>query len=356
MGKAKVNLSTDNLITQIETVRFDLNMNPLGIPDSVTKAVANNTVQLINYPDPTYKRLKESISDYTGAKTDNIIVGSSSYELIKLLIEFNTPKKALLITPGSQGYEHMLKLNGCEILYYNTKEEEDFVLDIADFISNLNEDLDMLFISNPNGTTSSVIDRESMEFIVKVCKGNDIFLVIDEEYMEFVKDKEDCTSILLSEEYDNIAILRNTTKFFAVPGLRLSYLITSNTVFQKTLEIAGFPYSINKMAEVAGIDMFKDASYISESDSVITTERNLVYAALAGHKTIKLYKPAANFILVRLLKDDITAQDVADYLVHKGLYIRNCSDIHGLSNKYIRFCFMNPKQNDLLVNTLLEIV
>lgn len=356
MGKAKVNLSTDNLITQIETVRFDLNMNPLGIPDSVTKAVANNTAQLINYPDPTYKRLKESISDYTGAKTDNIIVGSSSYELIKLLIEFNTPKKALLITPGSQGYENMLKLNGCEILYYNTKEEEDFVLDIADYISNLNEELDMVFISNPNGTTSSVIDRESMEFIAKVCKGNDIFLVVDEEYMDFVKDKADCTSILLAEEYDNIAVLRNTTKFFAVPGLRLSYLITSNVVFQKTLEIAGFPYSINKMAEVAGIDMFKDASYISESDSVITTERSLVYAALAGHKTIKLYKPAANFILVRLLKDDITAQDVADYLVNKGLYIRNCSDINGLSNKYIRFCFMNPKQNDLLVNTLLEIV
>lgn len=356
MGKAKVNLSTDNLIDQIETVRFDLNMNPLGIPDSVTKAITNNIPQLSTYPDPTYKQLKESISDYCKADKEDLVIGCSSYELTKLLIEFNSPKKALLVTPGSQAYENLLKLNGCEIIYYNTKEEEDFVLDIADFISCLNEDIDMVFLSNPNCTTSTVIDRESVEFIVKVCSGNDIFLVVDEEYMDFVKDKDECTSIPLVSDYDNIAILRNTTKFFAVPGLRLSYLITSNIVFKKTLEIAGFPYSISKLAEAAGIDMFKDASYISDSNSVINTERNLVFAALSVHKSIKLYKPAANFILIKLLKDDMSAQDVADYLVNKGLYIRNCSDIMGLSNKYIRICFMNPKQNDLLVNTLLEFV
>ncbi|MGN0393933.1 MAG: pyridoxal phosphate-dependent aminotransferase [Coprococcus sp.] len=356
MGKMKVNLSANNLITQMETVRFDLNMNPHGIPKSVVNTVSNNISKLSSYPDNNYKKLKDSISEYTGAQPDNIIIGSSSYEFIKLLIEFNSPKKAILISPGSQNYENILKLNGCEIIYYNTKEDDDFVLDIADFISKLNDEIDIVFISNPNGTTSSVIDRESLNFIAKICKGNDIFLVVDEEYMEFVKDKDECTSIPLIEEYDNLVVLRNTTKFFAVPGLRLAYAITSNMVFKKALEIAGFPYPINKMAELAGIEMFRDTEYINESCSTVNTERSLVYAALASCKTIKLYKPAANFILVKLLKEDISAHDVVEYLANKGLHIRSCSDINGLDNKYVRFCFMNPKQNDLLVNTLLEIV
>lgn len=356
MVKGTPNLSTENLIASYETVRYDLNMNPLGIPDSVKNVVSAHIDALSEYPDNNYTELKDSISSYVGAPVGNIIVGSSSYEFIKLLIEFNSPKKALLITPGSHNYEKLLKLNGCEIIYYETKAEDDFVLDIADLISNLSEELDMVFISNPNGTTSKLIDRESMNFICKICTGNDIFLVVDEEYIDFCVNWQDETAVPLANEYDNMIILRNTTKFFAVPGLRLAYAITSNAVFKKTLEIAGFPYSINRFAELAGIDMFKDASYISRSAEVITTERNLVCSALSARKSIRLIRPAANFMLVELLKPDITAADVVSHCANRGLYIRSCADMTGLGNKYIRFCFMNPKQNDLLVNTILEIV
>lgn len=75
---------------------------------------------------------------------------------------------------------------------------------------------------------------------------------------------------------------------------------------------------------------------------------------MATKKDVKLFKPYANFMLVKLLKDDVTAQSVADACNLKGIVIRNCENIRGLSNKYIRFCFMKPEQNDLLVNTILD--
>jgi threonine-phosphate decarboxylase len=77
---------------------------------------------------------------------------------------------------------------------------------------------------------------------------------------------------------------------------------------------------------------------------------------MAPCRTIKLYKPSANFMLMKLLKDDLTSSQVAEHCSLRGIMIRKCDDIRGLSNKYIRFCFMNPKQNDLMVNTILEIV
>lgn len=356
MGKMMPNISTSNQIEQLETVRFDLNMNPLGIPDSVKDSIVKGIDSLMLYPDDEHKKLKESISAYSGADASDIIVGGCSYEFIKLLVEFVSPKNAVLISPGAQNYEKVLEMNGCQITYYTTPEEDSFELDIADFISKLNEETDMVFISNPNCVTSQSIDRESIEFIAKICKGNDIFLVIDEEYMDFAKDKANDTAIPLVSEYDNIAVLRNTSKYFAVPGLRLSYMITSNAVFKKTMSIAGFPYSINNLAAAAGIRMFGDTAYINETDSMMTMERNLVYSALGSRKTIKLYKPSANFILLKLLKEDISAQNVVEYCENRGLYIRNCSDIKGLDNTYIRFCFMSAKQDDLLVNTILEIV
>jgi threonine-phosphate decarboxylase len=102
--------------------------------------------------------------------------------------------------------------------------------------------------------------------------------------------------------------------------------------------------------------MFNDEEYITQSVSTIHTERSLVYLAMSTSRSIHLFKPDANFMLVKLLKDDITSADVAAHASQRGIIIRKCDDIRGLSNKYIRLCFMNPKQNDLMVNTILEIV
>lgn len=356
MKKGAIDLKTENLLSQYETVRADLNMNPLGIPESATRAISDNMSLLSVYPDTAMKKLREAVSEYSGADIDDLIIGGSSYEFVKILCEFTSPKKAILITPGSQRYEKLLSMNGCDITYYATSEEDDFNLDIADFISQLTEDIDVVFISNPNGTTSQIIDAESMEFIAKVCDGNDITLVVDEEYMDFVDSIEENTAISLTKDYENVVVLRNTTKFFALPGLRLAYMITTNPVLKKTLEITGLPFAISKLAEVAGEAIFKDSEYIASSRELIHTERNLVYSALATSKSVRLYKPSANFILVKLLDGKVTSSEVADYCLTKGLYIRSCSDIRGLDNTYIRFSFMMPKQDDLLVNTILEIV
>ena len=75
---------------------------------------------------------------------------------------------------------------------------------------------------------------------------------------------------------------------------------------------------------------------------------------MVTNKNLKLYKPYANFMLAKLLKEDVSASSVAANCNLKGIIIKNCTDIRGLDDRYIRFCFMNPRQNDLLVNTILE--
>ena len=102
--------------------------------------------------------------------------------------------------------------------------------------------------------------------------------------------------------------------------------------------------------------MFKDEKYIEEGRSMIHTERSLVYLAMSTSKNLKLFKPEANYMLVKILKDDVYSGTIAEHCNQRGIIIRRCDNIRGLSNKFIRFCFMNPKQNDLMVNTILEIL
>lgn len=343
-------------ITQYETVLFNANLNPKGIPDSVTRAIKENISSIVKYPDIYYTKLKSAVSSYAKAPLENIVMGNGETDLLKLFGALLLPKKAKLIVPGPSEFEHVLNAYGADIDYYKLKEEDDFQLDMDDFISTLEDDLDVIIISNPNNPTSKKIELSDIRKLTEACKDRDIFLLVDEMYIEFLDNHLDYTAIPLTEEYDNIAILRSVSKFFAVPGLRFAYAIMNNPVHKEIIDRTTTKNNIASLSAIAVTDMFKDEDYITESQSMIHTERSLVYLAMSTSKSIKLIKPDANYMLVKLLNDELTSSDVAEHCNQRGIIIRKCDDIRGLSNKYIRLCFMNPKQNDLMVNTILEIV
>ncbi len=344
------------LIEKTAIIPFAANVNPLGLPDSVKNALQNNINCITTYPDRDYKKLKEAISAYTNANPAHIYVGNGSSELIRLCIEFFNPKKALIVTPTYSEYERNITMHGGEVVTYMLDEEQDFKMDVSHFIKQLDSSLDMIVICNPNNPTSTAINAEDMETILEACKLLEIFVMVDETYMEFHPKLEEYTAIPLVKEYDNVCVIRGVSKFFAAPGLRLGYTICSNDVFYQVLNSIETPWNVNSFAVEAGKVMFMDEDYIKETKELIHTEQNLVYSALKSRKTIKVYKPEANFILIKLLKDDLTAKQVYEYCMEVGYMIRDCSDYVGLGEKYIRFCFMKPGQDDKLVNRILEIV
>ena len=343
-------------IEQYETVLYDANLNPLGIPASVKQSIANNIGSIIKYPDIYYANLKTAIADYAGTTLERIFMGNGSPDLLRLFAALLTPSKAMILVPSSSEYEKVLTAYGCEPVFYELDEEQDFELDPMDLIKQLDSSLDLLILGNPNNPTSKMISREDVASIAEACKALDIFLLVDEMYVEFLDDYEEVTAVPLTDEFENLAVLRSVSKFFAVPGLRFAYAVMNNKELDQIIDLTTTKNNIATLSAIAGVDMFKDAKYIEESRSTIHTERSLVYLAMAPCRTIKLYKPSANFMLMKLLKDDLTSSQVAEHCSLRGIMIRKCDDIRGLSNKYIRFCFMNPKQNDLMVNTILEIV
>jgi len=343
-------------IEQYQTVHFDTNVNPMGTPDSVKKAIQENIDAVVAYPEVYYDNLKRSISMYTRAPEDNVVLGNGSSDILRLFAALVMPKKSLLISPGPIEYSHVLKSYGSEIEYFDLSEEDNYEIDLAQLCHSLDSSFDMIIISNPNNPTSKSIDRESMEILAKTCQELGIFLLIDEMYIEFTDNEEVLNSIPLTAYYQNIAVMRSVSKFFAVPGIRLAYAIHSNPENIEIINITGMKNNLASLSAVAGTVMLGDKSYIEASKSMIHTERSLVYLAMSTCKTIKLFKPEANFMLAKLLKEDIFAKDVADHCRTRGIIIRDCNDIRGLSNKFIRFSFMKPKQNDLMVNTILEIV
>lgn len=341
-------------IKKEDIVSFSANVNPLGVSPKLRSTLASHIDAITTYPDREYTSLRNCIAEYAGTEADHVIVGNGSTELISLFIQIKHPKKAVVIGPTYSEYEREISLGGGTTLYYPLKEDNDFILDVEDFTSSLNESVDLVVICNPNNPTSSCINRQTMRRILDVCKRYDIFVMVDETYVEFANNMEEITAVSLTNYYNNIIILRGTSKFFAAPGLRLGYAITGNTDLIKLINTRKNPWTINSLAVIAGEIMFTDQEYIKETKELISSERDRIYEILKNQPDFKVYQPSGNFMLVKLLRSDITSQDLFDKTIRQGMMIRDCSTFPFLDNKYIRFCIMSREMNDKLLSCLLS--
>lgn len=337
-------------------ISFSANVNPLGISFKLREELSSHIDAITTYPDREYTVLRQAIGDYVQADYHNIIVGNGSTELISLVIKLIHPKKALIIGPTYSEYEHEISLGGGRSHFFPLKEEELFHLKEEALFDALTPDTDLLVLCNPNNPTSSQISRRTMENILDCCKEKGIFVMVDETYVEFSENTMEITSIPLTEYYNNIIILRGISKFFAAPGLRLGYAICGNRELLRKMEQFKNPWTINSLAAIAGEIMFQDTDYIHQTLQLISGERKRICHMLEKCPSIKFYEPHANFVLLQILREDITSRDLFEHTIRKGLMIRDCSSFPFLNHKYIRFCFMKPKDNDLLMKTMLEVL
>ena len=343
-------------IKKEEIVSYSANVNPLGISRKLREVLSQHLDAITRYPDREYTKLRQCIADYTGAQMENIIMGNGSTELISLFIQTNHPKKAMILGPTYSEYERDINLGGGTCIYFPLKEENNFQLDVSALCRQLDDNLDLLVLCNPNNPTSSAITRREMRRILDACMQHGIFVMVDETYVEFAPDEKNVTSVSLTNYYSNLIILRGTSKFFASPGLRLGYAITGNRDVAKEINTRKDPWTINSLAEIAGQIMFQDEDYIRETKELITGERARLYQELSSWDTVRVYEPQANFILMKILKEGVDAEILFEHCIRKGMMIRNCSTFPFLDSQFIRFCIMSPEDNDRLLEAFRELL
>ena len=335
-----------------DITNFGANVNPLGLSEHVKEVIAGHLDLLSSYPDREYTSLRDTISAYCQIPAEYILPGNGSSELISLLIETLAPKHTLILGPTYSEYSRELSFSGSTQEYYHLREEEDFHLDVDDLCRTLKDGYDFLILCNPNNPTSSAILREDMEQLLSFCSGHNIFVMIDETYVEFAPDINAVTAVPFTRKYSNLMVLRGVSKFFAAPGMRFGYGITGNAEFLRKMKEKQIPWSLNSIGAFAGEEMFKDQEYISRTRELILPERERMYRTVSQMPAYKTYEPYANFLLVKIVKDGVTSYDVFERCIKAGLMIRDCSSFQCLDGEFIRFCVMMPEDNTRLLHEL----
>ena len=339
-------------ISKTEIKDFSGNINPLGFPKTAEKALAQNLSIVSTYPDKSYTSLRQAIAKYTGAKAAHIVVGNGSTELISTFIQTVHAKKSIIIGPSYSEYEREVTLCGGTFTYFPLKEEDNFSINLTALLEALTVDVGMVIICNPNNPTGSAFTTLQLEKVLQHTKKTGASIMIDETYIEFSDNLKEICAIPLVKKFDNLFVVRGTSKFFAAPGLRLGYGISSNQGFLERLKTNQDPWSVNSLAAFAGEKIFSDTDFHTTTQELISKERKKALDELATWKNVKVFPSSANFILMKLLTDKITADGLYEKLIQKKMLIRDASSFTFLDEHYLRFCILLPEDNAALLKEL----
>lgn len=327
---------------------FSANINPLGIPPRVLAAAEKALKHSGVYPDPLCRKLTQAIAKAECLPQSHIICGNGAADLIFRLVLALKPKRALLLAPTFAEYETALASVECRTERHFLTAENGFVLTDS-ILPELTKDLDVLFLCNPNNPTGQIISPELLFRITELCRQNEIRLVLDECFIDFLDHPENHTMKNKLDTYPNLFILKAFTKLYAMPGLRLGYGLCADENLLDRLFAVSQPWAVSNVASAAGIAALKQTAYVEKSKKLIQRQRaylkrqlEILGCSVIGSQANFLFFGTENERLDQKLKE-------------KGILIRSCGNYAGLSNRYYRIAVRGKEENRKLVKAFRQL-
>jgi threonine-phosphate decarboxylase len=328
---------------------FSVNTNPLGIPDTVVEALKKHVHDFALYPDPYCRALRSALASYEGIREEAILCGAGSSDLIYRICLSCRPQRVLICAPTFSDYAMAAQSAGAAVVSYSLSEQNNFRL-TKGFLEKITREsshaIDMVFLCNPNNPTGALIDPVLLAEIVQKCEALHILLVVDECFLPFTHEK----SLVLSEMPQHLAVLKAFTKTFALAGLRIGYLISSNAPLLAKVAKVGSCWSVSVPAQIAALAALECTQHLNHAKVLIERERSFLLPRLDS-LGFKVFTSDGNFLLFKIDRDI----PLWDALVRKGILIRSCENFEGLDQRYYRIGIKKREDHETLLAAIKEI-
>lgn len=331
---------------------LSVNINPYPLPASVRKAMYEALLQEADhYPDPQCMALRSAISKALGVSEEMILCGDGASELLMAAVHAIRPAKALLLAPGYVGYDHALKAVECSVEYYPLHPENGFAVQ-EDFLDYMKPGIDLVTFANPNNPTGRMIGPELLAKILEKAEALGIFVMVDESYL-MLRDPEiadpwpDLQKTL--EEHPHLLLLRAFTKSFALPGIRIGYLLMGASYVSRAICTQLPEWNVSVIAQRAGTAAAAELALVKEQAALLQKEKSRLQGELA-RMGLEVYESEANYFLVK------SDYDLYQALLEQRILIRSCDDFEGLSGNYFRIGVRTRTENDKMLCVLQKIL
>lgn len=324
---------------------FSVCTNPFMPPPRIKKMLLGD-VAIGQYPDSEATELRQQLSEKLGIPPGNILAGSGTTELIRLiaLAYFKQGDGILILEPTYSEYEVASQIVGAKLIRQWIRAEDNFTPRIDETIDLIRQHHPRaIFICNPNNPTGKYLSREEVESVLAAI--GDGLLILDEAYLAFI-DQSWASLGLISQ--GNAVILRSMTKDYALTGLRLGYAIAHQEIIDD-LRLVLPPWNVNVIAQKAAAMVLEDDNYLEQSKQKIREAKQFLINGLS-RLGFQLLPSDANFFLAKVGN----ARAFRTTLLRQGIQVRDCTSF-GLP-EYIRIAPRAMPECRRLIDTLKAIM
>ncbi|HZK09657.1 MAG TPA: aminotransferase class I/II-fold pyridoxal phosphate-dependent enzyme, partial [Clostridia bacterium] len=245
-------------------IKLASNENPLGPSPLAIEAVKNEAENMHLYPDPEARLLKRALAEELGVSTEQILFGNGGEATIQLVAASVIEKGDEVVVPEPGFALHEISTAHMGGIVKKVPLLPDYSHDLEGMLGVVNEKTKIVFLTNPNNPTGVMIKKEELEdFAARLPE--QVLLFIDEAYFEFAKiDPHYPDGLEILKKRKNTLVLRTFAKVCGIAGIRLGYIVSTPEIIKEVSKSAGV-FSVNRLAQVAGLASLKDKEHIEKS-------------------------------------------------------------------------------------------
>jgi threonine-phosphate decarboxylase len=325
---------------------FSANINPWGPPAPLLQAVQTAIGDLHRYPDPKAQAATQAVADYLRVPTENLLLTNGGLAGLELLISQLRPSAAAVCQPAFVEYERLTRLYGIPVSHWLCWQARQSWQLPKRHLSELQPDT-LVFLCNPSNPCASLLPPAAVEQLLQQIASRGGRLLLDEAFIDFVPGG---SARQLALHDANLLIAGSLTKLFAIPGLRLGYVLATAELIAELRRRQG-PWSLNLLAQAAAGSLPQPQQFVQDSLCRIQAEREKLAAGLHA-LGIGVAPSEVNFLLLDFREWGLTAAEINRLLQPYRLQLRDCGNFVGLDPYFARTAVLAQSANQQLLNGL----
>ena len=335
---------------RLAKIKLSANESALGPSPRARREYIKVSKSFARYPDSDGSYLKETLSKKFKIDKKRIILGSGSDQIFELICRSYLKKGDEVIVPKYSFiiYRIYSKMNGAKVIY---SKEDNYKVSVKDILKKVTNKTKVVFLANPNNPTGTYLSKKDLKFLRKKLRNN-ILLVVDDAYFEYVKQKNYSSALKLFSNFKNVVMTRTFSKIYGLAGLRVGWGYGSKEIID-TLNKIKPPFNVNKAALFAASAAVKDSAWLNKEIRHVNNWNEKMFNEFKKMK-INTNRSSSNFLLVNFNKSKIKSSRVFKLLAKAGILVRKM-DVYGIRNS-LRITIGKNEENRKLISQMRKIL
>ena len=336
--------------SKLAKIKLSANESALGPSPRAKKEYINVSKSFARYPDSEGTFLRKTLSNKFKLDRNRIILGSGSDQIFELICKSFLKKGDEVIVPKYSFiiYRIYSKMNGAKVVY---SKENNFRVSVNEILKKVSKKTKIVFLANPNNPTGTYIKKNELLLLRKKLKNN-ILLVVDDAYFEYVKQKDYLSALKIFKNYKNVVMTRTFSKIYGLAGLRVGWGYGSKEIINALNRVKP-PFNVSRPALFAASAAVKDTRWLNKEIKHVNKWNKKMFNEFKRMK-IETNKSFSNFLLVNFDKVKINSSKVFKLLAKTGILVRKM-DVYGIKNS-LRITIGKSDENRKLISKMKKIL